>query len=161
MLLSFIHILLVLFLHNFYVSVTHINYAAEQAELQITLKMFTDDLQVGVLENTGEKLLLINGTTHPKADSLIFSYLMYCNGYFLNGKSEAETVHYIGYEPDNEAIWCYMEIKNVSKLNQIKVQSTLLLSVFQKQSNLIFVKAFGKEKGIHLYGDKKNDTVTF
>ena len=159
--LVYLNIVLSIVLHNYYVSVSHINFAADEATLQISVKVFTDDLEAAVLDYSGVQLHLIDELPHAKADSLIFNYIMHCNSYYLNDRLEPETVQYIGYELDSEALWCYLQIDSVVALKSIKVQSKLLLDVFESQSNLIFVKAFDSEKGMHLYGDKKQETIRF
>jgi hypothetical protein len=45
-------------IHEYYVSVTRANYNPASARLEISMKLFTDDLERTITQNTGEVLKL-------------------------------------------------------------------------------------------------------
>src|SRR4051812_35859485 len=91
--------------HPFYVSVTEINHNAKEGELEISCKMFADDF-----ENTLKTEYKISfDIAHPKnqkqAESMVSAYLQKHLQLKINGNPV--TMQFVGYEIENEAIWCY------------------------------------------------------
>lgn len=131
-------------LHEFHLSLTEINHNAEKKTLQIAVKLFTDDLTV-VLEKTGAPKLHI-GTSNepPKANELIAAYLKQHLLLKINGKEVV--FDYLGKEAETDATWCYVEVKNVAKVQMLEVQNTLLIETFDDETNMVNLNINGRKK---------------
>lgn len=122
-------------LHKYYMSITQIDYNQKAGSLEITMKLFTDDLEKAVEAGTTEKLKLGTDNESTKANDLIKKYL---NKHFtINVNGQPVTYKFIGKEVNIEVAWVYLEVVNVKDLNTITVKNTLLTETIGEQKNIV------------------------
>lgn len=142
--LAFSIALLVSPLHDFHSSVTQIDYNENGRSLQITVRLFTDDLCV-VLENAGApKMELGTENEPPSANEYLEAYLKKHLAFQVNEKPV--TFNYLGKEAQLDATWCYVEIEKVGNLRKLEIENTLMLSVFEDQVNMVNLNIKGRKK---------------
>ena len=138
-----------LVLHPFYVSITTVDYNAGAKRMEISCRIFYDDLEVA-LKATGDvsTIDLINPANRNETDSLIARYLRRCVNLSVNGQPQA--LHYLGYEIEDDVAWCYLEAREVTSVHRIAIDNRLLLDQFDRQSNILHVTAHGIRKSTKL-----------
>ncbi|WP_346860253.1 DUF6702 family protein [uncultured Draconibacterium sp.] len=145
--------------HPFYVSICQVEYNKETKSLEMALKVFADDLLLG-LENEGiTKLFLGEEKENPKTDEYIFDYLKLQMKFKINQK-DAE-FSYVGKEMENSVVWIYLEIVNVDDLQTAEVETKLLTEVRETQNNIVQINKNGEIKNMLLNKDKTVDSVQF
>jgi hypothetical protein len=137
--------LLVLFsAHDFYLSLTEINHNTENKSLEVSVKLFTDDLMLA-LENAGApRMELGTESEPPAANEFIEAYLQSHLSLIVNGKSINYT--YLGKEAELDATWCYLEVENVRKVKTLQVKNTIFLDEFESQTNMVNTFINGRKK---------------
>ena len=145
--------------HPFYISVCEIEHNPDTDALEITFKIFTEDLEQ-VLEAQGTGKLNL-GTDHESenADRYITRYLE--QHVFVEVDGRTLKAEFLGKESEVDAIWCYVEIKDVPSINTIAVTNTLLIDLFEDQTNMVHIKANGQKKSMLFTRVLDRDTVTF
>ncbi|MFY8189455.1 MAG: DUF6702 family protein [Bacteroidia bacterium] len=130
--------------HPFYLSVTEINVDSKTKKIQVSCKVFTDDLQQG-LHHWLQKAVNLEKKS-PSNDSLLARYAKQYLQVFVS-KNEIDFT-YLGYEIEEEAVWFYLEgsAKNIG--NEMKVIHQLLCHAIPTQSNLIHC-TFNKTRQSH------------
>ena len=137
-------------LHPFHVSVSEVKYKAEQKAIQISVRIFLDDLEVAMQEYSGNETLDITLKENwPIIDKNLSSYLPE-KFKIYNEKGQLEA-NYIGAEIDGEVLWAYMEIEKVKRLRSITIWNSILHETFDDQENLIHFRAFDKVKSARLF----------
>lgn len=124
------------FLHPFYVSVCDLVYNKKNQSVEITHRIFLDDLSVHLSDLHNTPVDFMQNTNG--SDEMIADYLNTHFSVTLNGKRAA--VNYIGFEVEEEAIWIYQEINNVRNLRSAEIRNTLLMDYKDEQSNLVHFK---------------------
>ncbi|MFT6972618.1 MAG: hypothetical protein ACI905_002612 [Roseivirga sp.] len=151
---------LFLTVHPFHVSVCDMEYDAETKALQISQRIFMDDLGVG-LQNF-HKIDYID-TYKPKdikvLDSLIAEYVK--AKLFINIDGKPAQLKFIGSEVEGDARWCYIEIENVEKINKAEVSNLILFESFEDQENIIHMKVNGSLKSYKLNKKEKIHAFNF
>lgn len=140
-------LLLFLLLHPYHVSVTEIRFDEEAHSLQITERIFIDDLEEGLrAANSNPNFVLMDDSlqTHN-----------YLKAYFednfqlsVNGKTS--NYRYLGGEIEDDVIWCYIELTNVQDLKSIRLTNKLLTDIYDDQKNLVHFKIGGEKKSFIL-----------
>lgn len=155
-----IHFLLVWFLHPVHVSVTEIEYSEKNKSLQITSRIFIDDLELSIQKKLNQESLDLlvpkNGLT---TNQLVSAYL---NEHFkikLDGKQAK--INYITHEIEDLAIICYLEIENVKKIKTLEVTDTVIQETHADQSNLVHITYKGPVKSFRLVRDKPTEALQF
>jgi hypothetical protein len=142
---TILSILIVLFsAHEFHLSLTEIKHNAESKSLEISLKLFTDDLQVALQQAGAPKMELGTENEPPEANELIESYLKAHFKLTVNGKPI--DFIYLGKEAELDAIWCFVEVKGVSKIQTLEVQNSCMIEAFEDQTNMVNLNINGRKK---------------
>jgi uncharacterized protein involved in tellurium resistance len=144
-------------LHPFHVSVCDVEINSEAKAVQISQRIFLDDLELTLNNTFGTRLIIDDESTKVARDSLIELYLKDRLIVLIDGKKK--TARYLGSEFEQDGIWCYIEIEGVKKVKQVEVTSTILYEEFDDQANIIHFKSGDYEKSVKL--DEKNPQVTF
>ncbi len=74
---------------------------------------------------------------------------------------EAVTPNFLGYEREELALWCYLEVEDVVDVQRIKVRSSILVDAFDDQTNIVHVKYLDTIKSMKLAKDYLQDQVEF
>lgn len=151
-----------LLLHPFHISVTNIYHAQEENSLQITVKIFADDLEEALNQDDREATTyvdVLNPTNPTKLDSIVQDYLFQHLAFTVNEKPAQP--QFLGFEREDLTMWCYLEVPSVENLEKINVLNTLLLNTFEDQANIVHVRANGIVKSMKLAHNQTADTITF
>ena len=145
--------------HPFYISVCQIDYNPDTDTLEMSLRVFTDDLEQA-LETIGTgRLHLGTEREAEKADLYIDRYLARHLEFQINGRRV--NVAFLGKEVDTDATWCYVEIADIPVLDTMTVTNTLLFETFEDQVNLVHVKANDQKKSLVFNRQLVRQTLDF
>jgi hypothetical protein len=140
--------------HPFHVSVIEINHNANDKTLEISCKIFTDDFEKILAKTYKTHVDLGNPPNHAAMDSLVKKYIFSHLGLKANGKTV--NLSYVGFEPDHEAVYGYVEVDNIPALTKIDITNTIMYDQFDDQVNIMHVIVNGNRKSSKLnYPDKE------
>jgi hypothetical protein len=116
--------------------------------MEVSMRIFPDDLDRALLQKTGIQTQLGTELEAPSADSLLGAYLLECFSVKING--EKAEFHFLGKEPEADAIWCYLESEPVSQPQTVSIFHDLLTEIFPEQVNIVQVYLEKWNKGLLL-----------
>jgi hypothetical protein len=149
-----------LFLHPVHLSVSEINYSEKDKSLQITSRIFLDDLELSIRNQLKQPDLdLLEPGPGLTSEKLISDYVIKRFSVKLDGK--VQKLNFLGFEREDPAVICYIEIENVKKFKTIEVKNEVIMETHDDQSNLIHVTYKGPVKSLRLIRDKSADVLTF
>ncbi|MCO5724826.1 DUF6702 family protein [Robiginitalea marina] len=136
--------------HKFYVSVTNVDYAPEEASLQVISRIFTDDLEEALLQRYDFRGNLGTPEESPLAGQYIERYFQSRFEVQVNDSPRAFT--FLGTRYDKDLVICYLEVPDVpgATLKSVGVRNDLLTEIFEEQKNLVHLKVLGKKKSFVL-----------
>ncbi len=146
-------------LHPFFVSVIEINQNSKEKSLEVSVRIFTEDFEATLKKYGNTKLDLVHPTDKAATNKLVNSYLQ--SKLQLRVDDKPVTMHYIGYEQRLESIWVYLEVDNIATLKKLDVNCSLLYEFEQKQTNILHVKANGKDKSFKLDNPQSSTVFEF
>lgn len=146
-------------LHAFHVSVCEIEFDQDKKQLEITHRIFLDDLEMGLINWSGEKIDILNPSDPKRLDNLIGQYLSEKTSYTLNGKTVR--VNYLGSEKEDAVMYCYQVVSEVKKLKSIKISNTVLMETYGDQSNVVHVERLSETKSLKLSKGESSGEVRF
>ncbi len=157
--LSILYSFLLLF-HPLHISVTEIEYNEKVEALQIISRIFVDDLEVAMRAKTKlPELDILNPKNGLTTKGLLTDYLKDHLKIRLDGKEQQ--LNFLGYEEENLAFVCYIEIEKVKNFKVIEVENTIMTETYDDQSNLVHVTYKGPIKSMRLMKDKPSDKFTY
>jgi hypothetical protein len=146
-------------IHPFHVSVTDIKYKEEKKSMQISTRIFLDDLELALRSYSGnEKLDIVAQAQTDSVQETLEQYLLE-KVKLWDEKGREYSLSYVGSEIEEDVMWCYLEIEKVKKFKQIKMRNSLLHEVWSDQENLVHFRAFEQVKSARLV--RGEDTATF
>ena len=129
--------------HKYYVSTSLFNFS-EDSSLQITLRIFKDDLSNAIsdayLDQKTDDLNLIDELYFKQVDKYINSKIS-----ILIDDKKFE-MDYLGLETKNDMYVCYLEIENLPIYSDMVISNKILFEIFDDQQNIIHVKRNDKRQ---------------
>jgi hypothetical protein len=123
--------------HPFYVGLMEIHYKKADLKLEITHKAFFDDLEHALSETTNKKWRFELHSDNQKFKTILENYIKSHFKFVINGKTF--DYDFLGFEKEDDVVYIYCEIHNVSNVKKLEVQNTLLCDYFKEQQNIINV----------------------
>ncbi|MBK7649712.1 MAG: hypothetical protein IPJ20_01755 [Flammeovirgaceae bacterium] len=149
-----------LLLHPIHLSVSEINYSEKDKALQITSRIFLDDLELSIRNQLNQpELDLLQPGPSQTTEQLISDYVLKRFSVKLDGK--LQKVNFLGFEREDPAVICYIEIENVKKFSTIEVKNEVIMEIHDDQSNLVHVTYKEPVKSMRLTRDKSSGILTF
>jgi hypothetical protein len=153
-------IALILHLHPIHVSIAEIEHNEDAKALQITLRIFIDDLELSIRNKAkAPEMDLLNPGGSKTTDQWVEEYLR--DVLKLKVDKRPVLTNYLGHEIEGPAMICYIEVENIKKFKTIEVTNKAILETHDDQSNLVNVNYKDKVKSLRLTNDKPTDRVTF
>ncbi len=124
--------------HNYHVSQTNIEYAAEQEEWQISILVFIDDLEDALKQEGNPTLHLGMKRESEEADTYIQAYLD--KRFKLKDADEQEMdCQWLGKEmtEDMASFWIYLYVDHASEMASIQLENRLFTELFDDQQNIV------------------------
>ncbi len=137
--------------HKFYVSIYQINYAPQKKMLQITSRIFIDDLNDVLHKNYNKKTHL--GEANESPDDVVLMKKYISDHFFIKVNGDQKNINYLSKELEGNVIICYYNIKNISKIKTLEVQNTVLFDLTSEQQNIIQTTFNGKKQSLLLTSD--------
>jgi hypothetical protein len=135
-------------LHRFYVAIYQVNYVAQKKMIQITTRIFVDDLN-DALKKKYQVTTFIGSEKESLQDiTLMKKYL--ADKFKLTINGHPKNFNYLSNELENNVIICYLNIKDVSKISSIEVENTVLIELYPDQQNIIQYNNNGKKQNLLL-----------
>ena len=146
--------------HKFYVGVFQVNYAAEKKMLQITSRIFIDDLN-NAMEKKYRKKTFVGTSKETQADiDLLKKYLTENFTIKVNGQSKA--IAFLSKEIEaDDVLVCYSRIKDVDKFKTLEISNTILVDWNAEQQNITHISAFDTKRSVLFTESSRKEVLKY
>ena len=145
--------------HKFYVSIYQLEYKSEKKELQITSRIFLDDLVDAVEASSKKKVNL--GEKNQSAEDLIL-FEKYQNQHFIiKVNNKLVGYKYLSSELENNVFISYFKVENLGAVKSIEVKNTALFEILPTQQNIIQIKIDKEKSSLLLTTDNPSGKSDF
>ncbi len=122
--------------HQYHVSVTQMQYNKPAKSFEISIRIFTDDLEKGISEDNSKRIFSIknNDQNNPFVERYIRKH------FALSSAQKKAEVHYLGKEEEADATWIYLEVPFSDNPEGWKLKNTILMEIFDDQVNMTNLK---------------------
>jgi hypothetical protein len=145
--------------HKYYVAVFQMEYVPAKKVVQITGRIFLDDLENGLNKKYGKKLYLSTPKESAEANDILKKYFSDKIQVKVNGT--AKSITFLGRETEDDVLICYFSLPAESNVTSMQITNTLLFEAFAEQQNIIHTKVAGNKKSLLLTNDTPTGTVQF
>ena len=143
--------LLALARHTYHSSILELRLNPRQQQVELALKVFTDDLENALSQGQPQHLSLQD----PRAQALAEAYLREHLALALPAASarqprQALALQFVGMQPEKDAYWLYAKAKLPRAAPAIWLRNTVMLDLFSDQMNIVNAES-GPKKVSELY----------
>jgi hypothetical protein len=122
-------------IHPLYVSITDAEYNPKENSVEIICKTFADDLEATINKQYGVKVDLF-AAQNETSNHYILLYLQQHLQYTIDSKLMPYSI--IGFERKKDALWAYLEMRNVTNTpKKVEIENSILYEISEKQINLM------------------------
>jgi hypothetical protein len=143
--------------HPFYVSVTEIEQNQKTGKLQISTRIFYDDLEKALDKRYKTNVNILKPVNKQQVDALISGYVK--EHLKIKADNKEMLLKYVGYEIEEEAAWCYFETDKTDPVRNLYIRNNILFEQHESQVNMIHALVTGKRQSSKL--DNPKDKVNF
>lgn len=126
--------------HDFHISNMECNVNTQDQSVEITLRIFIDDLESALEERGHRDLKLCTAKEDSLSEVYIANYLS--DKLLLSINSVKKNHVMLGKEASEDltAVWIYLSIENQTLVKSLDIENSILLELFDDQKNIIAVK---------------------
>ncbi len=146
-------------IHPFYVSVTEINHNKAEKSLEISCKIFAEDLEDILKKNYKTTVDLSDASREAQNNKLVSDYIQKHLLFSINGKPVK--LAFVGFEKESESAYGYFEIPGVSSLKKLDVSNSILHDFIDSQINILHITVSGNRKSYKLDFPKTQASFNF
>lgn len=140
--------------HPFHVSVCEVYHNPKTNSLEISMKIFIDDLELAVQNQGNEEFRLVDSNdNHAHLKNYITEQFK------IKIDSKAVTLEMVGYEFDDDAILCYFECKKINKIQEIEIYNGVITEVYDDQINLTHFQYHDEMKSLRASKDNPSGII--
>jgi len=161
MIWTYLSLLCMLGTHDFHISKCEINFDLEDEALEVVLHIYTDDLELGIEQQTGTNPKFYSAVETANADELLIKYLS--DKFALRSGDTQLYWTYIGREmtEDLSASLVYLEVSGVKNVSTLEITNSILMETFDDQRNMLQCREAGKVSAFYMMAgeDTKYDWI--
>ena len=146
-------------LHKFYVAVYQVNFALEKKMLQITSRIFVDDLNKALEKKYSKKAFFGTEKESPEDLILVKKYFSENLQFKVNGQSK--TIQFLSKELEGDVLICYFSIKEVTKINTLEIQNSILVDWNSEQQNIMHFTIMGIKKSLLFTDSNRGEMLKY
>ncbi|HLO44801.1 MAG TPA: DUF6702 family protein [Leadbetterella sp.] len=137
--------------HDFHTSLTEINYNSKSGSLELSVRVFTDDLELTLTNLNKGKLVKIEDSENI-VDPLIEQYIRK-NLALVSPEKDVKFGKFYGKEKEADATWLYLEIFDCKQIKNYTIYNNIMQEMFSDQTNLVNI-IFGNQKKTIVFDSK-------
>lgn len=145
--------------HKFYVSVTQIDYVPNKKRVEITSRIFIDDLEKALERKFKKKFYLTTSNEIENADVLIQEYLKEKIKISINKK--AQNVEFLAKELEGDVLIFYTKIAISKKINTFEIYNSLLTDLYKEQQNIVHLNINGNKNSFLFTNSETNQKIDY
>lgn len=140
--------------------VFQVNYAAEKKMIQITSRIFVDDLNSGIEKKYHKKTFIGTEKETQEDVDLLKKYLSENFTIKVNGQPKGIT--FLSKEIEsNDVLVCYSRIPAIEKFKTLEITNTVLTDWNAEQQNITHISAFGTKKSVLFTESSRKEVLKY
>lgn len=146
-------------LHKFYVGVFQIDYFKEKKAVQITARLFIDDLEKALYKKHNKHIYITTKDEIVEANTLIANYLSEKLKIKINNKSQS--LQFLTKEQEDNIVICYLKIPFKDNIKDLEITNTVLSDIFKEQQNLVHLNLNNNKKTLLFTNTETNQKLKY
>jgi hypothetical protein len=134
--------------HKFYVAIYQVNHAKEKKMVQITGRVFIDDINEAIEKKYRKKSSIALDNETPEEVELLKKYIAEKFKIKVNGQSKQ--LEFLSKESEDNVLIFYLRITDIAKITSLEVENTMIMENHFEQQNIIQANFNGNKHNLLL-----------
>lgn len=134
--------------HKFYTAIYQINFVPKKQMVQITTRIFIDDLNEALENKFHKKTYLASDNETPQDIDFLKKYLS--EKFYLKINGQQKPMIFLSKEVEENILICYLKCTDVTKITTLEVQNTIITEIHSEQQNIIQANFNNKKNSLLL-----------
>lgn len=143
--------------HKFYIAIYQVNFVPEKKRIEITTRIFVDDLNAALEKRFHRSSHLGNSGETTDDVARMNQYLMEHFSIKVNGVPK--TIVFVSKEMESNVLVGYYKINDVFAVKTLAVENSSLMEVYPEQQNIIQTNFNGKKQSLLLTADQSGGVL--
>lgn len=140
-------------MHKFYVAIFQVQFVPEKKRIQITSRIFLDDLNKALEKKYHKKTSI--GIGSEKAEELLLLKKYFSENLILKVNGQTQPLNYLSSEVEEDVLVTYLTIKEITKIQNLNIQNSLLMDWNSDQQNIMHFTANGTKNSLNFSESSK------
>lgn len=140
-------------------AIFQVNYTPEKKMLQITSRIFVDDLNLALEKKYGKKTFL--GAEKVSSDDQLILKKYFAENLVIKVNGQSKPTVFLSAALEGDIFICYCRITDVSKLHSVEITNTILTHWNSEQQNILHFTAFGEKNTLLFTATDKSKMLKF
>ena len=140
-------------------AIFQVNYAPEKKMLQITSRIFVDDLNLALEKKYGKKTFL--GTEKESNEDVTNLKKYFAEQLLFKVNGQVKPVLFLSKEIEGDLIICYCKLTDIQKIQSVEITNTVLTHWNSEQQNILHFNAFTQKKTVLFTASNKTEVLKF
>ena len=145
--------------HKFYVGIYQINYASEKKMLEVTTRIFTDDLNDALGKKYHRKFHLTDNSETPEDIALMQKYI--ADNFVIKVNGKTSILSFRSKESEGNVLICYFNVRDIPKIKSLEITNKILFDFVTEQQNIIQTTVHGTKNSLLLTIDNPKEILQF
>ena len=137
----------------------NIEHNAKEKTLEISCRIFTNDLETTLRKSNKGFIDLINPRDKSAMNKLVNDYIQKHLSIQVDGKTVA--LQFLGYEQQEDAINSFFQVNNIASVKKISVTDNILYEYKSEQISLLHVTVNGNRKSTKMVNPEERASLEF
>ncbi len=130
--------------HAYYVSVCEIYHNQKTEQLEITIKIFADDLELALRNDGNDSISVVEENPGPGLQDALQNYLD--KKFIIIIDDAKQPIKVIGFQFKDDTLLCFAESSRVKSINRFKIINIIISEIYPEQINLTHFQYHGQMK---------------
>ena len=144
-------------IHKYYMAIYQVDFVPQKKRIQVTSRIFVDDLNSALEKKFRVKSNIGFSQETPQEEANLKKYL--AEKFIIKVNGVAKPMTYLSKELEANVMICYFRISEISKINSLEIENSLLMEWNSDQQNIIQANLNGEKQSVMLTSDNFKRTI--
>lgn len=144
-------------IHKYYMAIYQVDFVPKKKRIQVTSRIFVDDLNSALEKKFRVKSNIGFSQETPQEEANLKKYL--AENFIIKVNGVAKPMTYLSKELEANVMICYFRIPEISKINSLEIENSLLMEWNSDQQNIIQANLNGEKQTVMLTSDNYKRTL--
>lgn len=143
--------------HKYYMAIYQVDFVPQKKRIQVISRIFVDDLNSALEKKFRVKSNIGFSQETPQEEANLKKYL--AENFIIKVNGVAKPMTFLSKELEANVMICYFRIPEISKINSLEIENSLLMEWNSDQQNIIQANINGEKQTVMLTSDNYKRTL--